>query len=150
MSFGVYTLATYVGLYALYRKSLRLTRGCLCTFVALELYNLYFTTKGLVKLYRKDSPSSISMVNSLVDVLTADDSAAKDFPFAETLLLQIFNISAELLRLWVMWQIVKDLEERNDRIAKAWIESRVAAAPTATFIDEKGATVYNIYNERRQ
>lgn len=84
------------------------------------------------------------MTDSLVDVLTADDSTAKSFPFAEAVLGSIFDSSIDLFLVWSVWQTVKDLEERNSRIAKARVESRMAAASSATFTDEKGDTVYNV------
>lgn len=144
LEFIVNTINTCVGLYALYRKSLRLSRGCLSTFTGLVLYGFYFRIKGLVKLYRNGDPSSTSMTDSLVDVLTADDSTAKSFPFAEAVLGSIFDSSIDLFLVWSVWQTVKDLEERNSRIAKARVESRMAAASSATFTDEKGDTVYNV------
>ena len=149
MEFVVYAINACVALYALYRKSLRLSRGCLGTFVGVVLYGVYFKIKGLVKLYRNGNPSSTSMATSLADVLTTDAPTAKSFPFAEAVLVDIIDISINFLLVWSVWQIVKDLEERSDRIAKARIESR-AAASNATFKYENGATIYNVYNERGQ
>ncbi|KAF9130844.1 hypothetical protein BGX30_013344 [Mortierella sp. GBA39] len=144
----VYAIYTCVAFYAVYRKSLRLTRGCLCTFIGLVLHGTYFRTKNLVKLYRNSNPSGTSMVTSLTDAISADDQTVQDFPFAKAVLVDIIDISCDLLLVWSMWQIVKDLEERNDRIAKARIESRAAAAAAAAAASN--ATIYHVYQERGQ
>ncbi|KAF9537568.1 hypothetical protein EC957_007964 [Mortierella hygrophila] len=113
--------------------------------------------KRLAKLYRINYPSGTSMVNSLTDAISADDPTIQNSPFASAVLVDIVDISCDLLLVWSMWQIVKDLEERNDRIAKARIESRAAAAAaaaaaasSATFKDENGASIYHVYHERGQ
>ncbi|KAG9064510.1 hypothetical protein KI688_003700 [Linnemannia hyalina] len=118
---------------------------------------LWFLIKSLVKLYRNSIPSGTSTVTSLIDAISADDQTVQDFPFANAVLDDIIDISCDLLLIWSMWQIVKDLEERNDRIAKARIESRAAAAAaataaafSATFKDEYGAPIYHVYHERGQ
>ncbi|KAF9140085.1 hypothetical protein BG015_001797 [Linnemannia schmuckeri] len=138
----VITICALNGLYALFRKSLRISRGCFSTYVAILFYDSYFRIKNLIKLYRNGNVSSSSIITTAADALTTEDSTVMKFPFAEAVLNAIVDFFLDLLLVWSMWQIVKDLEKRNERIAKAKFESRVAASNT-TITDEKGATVYN-------
>ncbi|KAF8941830.1 hypothetical protein BGZ47_007148 [Haplosporangium gracile] len=140
---AVVMICAPIGLYALFRKSLRISRGCFSTYVAITFYDIYFRIKKLIRVYRNGNVSSSSIATTTTaDTLTTDDSTPIKFPFAEAVLVEIMDLSLDLLLVWSMRQIVKDLEKRDERIAKAKFESR-AATSNATITDEKGVTVYN-------
>ncbi|KAG0277267.1 hypothetical protein BGZ96_002926 [Linnemannia gamsii] len=136
-----------MGFYALYHKSLRISRWLFWSMAIDTIYNSFFITKDFVELYYNRNTSSTNnnsaSTTNAIPLPTHESTTVKEVnigaAFAET----VFDILFGLFILWSIWQVIKDLQARNKRIAKAKHESREAESSATTFTDEKDAAFHD-------
>ncbi|KAG0286992.1 hypothetical protein BGZ96_009013 [Linnemannia gamsii] len=148
LGFTLYAVATPVAFYALYRKSLRATRWFFWSAVIFNIDDFYFTIKGFVEVYQNRNTSITNNNNSAsttsaIPLPTNESTTAKEVNIVQEFGIVVFEILCGLFILWSIWQVIKDLEARNKRIAKAQHESREAESSATTFNDEKGSAVHD-------
>jgi hypothetical protein len=146
--FAIFTIATPMGLYALYRKSFRLSRRYFWSVATVILYDFCLMIKGLVEVYHNSNASSSSNNSSIstttaIPLPTIESATAKEESFGVAVAIAVTSTVLDLLTLWYNWQVVKDLQKRNERIAKAKVELRETESSALTFTDEKITTINN-------
>lgn len=116
-----------------------MTTTCLCEVIFnieyfVEIYHKYNTSSS--------NDSSISTTTA-IPLPTNKSTTAVEMNYGVLVTVEVLAILFNLCILWSIWQVVKDLQKRNQRIAKAKLESREAEFSATTFTDEKDTGFHN-------
>ncbi|KAG0286993.1 hypothetical protein BGZ96_009014 [Linnemannia gamsii] len=152
LAFTMIAVSSPMGLYALYHKSLRISRWLFWSMTAKYLLEVFFRMELMVEGYHSSNTSNTNnssiSTNTAIPLPTNESTTAKGLTYGQMVIAVALATLMELCILWSIWQVVKDLEARNKRIAKAQHESREAESSANTFTDEKDAAFHDEKGEK--
>ncbi|KAG0373160.1 hypothetical protein BGX24_012075 [Mortierella sp. AD032] len=116
-----------LGFYALLRKSLRASRWILWATMLSAIHEGYTIIKDLVAMYsQKHQSAALSFITTVT--VAQDHSVDDKANFTKLLEYFVFSTVYNLIAVWSIWQVVKDLERRDQRVAETMAKTKVESA----------------------